>query len=69
MPTLWQWIKGYVRKVNVHVWRFPIGDLPVESEAISTWLVKLYEEKDALLDTCYCTGVFPAKLPEYGPLP
>jgi 1-acyl-sn-glycerol-3-phosphate acyltransferase len=64
VPTLWQWIKGYVQKVNVHVRRFPIDDLPLESEAISTWLVKLYEDKDVLLDTYYRNGVFPSKLPE-----
>ena len=59
VPTLWQWIKGYVQRVNVHVRRFPMEDLPVGREAMSTWLVKLYEDKDALLDTYYRIGVFP----------
>ena len=64
VPTLWQWIKGYVRRVNVHVRRFLIDDLPEERDAISAWLVRLYEEKDALLDSFYRDGFFPTSLPE-----
>jgi len=63
VPTLWQWIKGYVRRVNVHVRRFIIDDLPAESDALTAWLVKLYEEKDALLESYYTKGVFPSGLP------
>ena len=63
VPTLWQWVKGYVYRVNVHVRRFPIDELPIESEAISTWLVKLFEQKDALLDYYYRNSVFPPNLP------
>ncbi len=63
VPTLWQWIKGYVHGVNVHVRRFLIEDLPGESDAISAWLMNLYKEKDALLDSYYRTGVFPRHLP------
>jgi hypothetical protein len=64
VPTLWQWIKGYVRRVNVHVRRFLIDDLPEERDAISAWLVRLYEEKDALLDSFYRDGFFPTSFPE-----
>jgi len=60
VPTLWQWIKGYVREVHVHVRRTPFGEMPRGEAALSDWLLQRYQEKDALLDAYYRDGVFPA---------
>jgi len=59
VPTLWQWIKGYVRRVHVDARRFPAGDLPEDSEALAAWVLKRYEEKDRKLDVYYKQGSFP----------
>jgi hypothetical protein len=59
VPTLWQWIKGYVRRVHLHVRRYPVESLPVEEEPLSAWLVERFEEKDRLLESYYRSGSFP----------
>ena len=56
-PTLWQWAKGYVRRVHLHVRRFPRGDLPQTDEELAQWLYTRYQEKDALLARYYESGV------------
>lgn len=59
VPTLWQWIKGYVRKVHLNVRRYAIDVLPESGEDLSDWLIKRFEEKDLLLDSYYSNRVFP----------
>jgi 1-acyl-sn-glycerol-3-phosphate acyltransferase len=59
VPTLWQWIKGYVRQVHLHVRRYPVESLPVEEEPLSAWLVERFEEKDRLLESYYRSGSCP----------
>ena len=63
VPSLWQWINGHVRQVNLHVRRFAIDEMPEESDALTEWLMKCFEEKDGLLDYCYHHGVFPPPPP------
>ena len=60
VPTLWQFTQGRTKLVNLHVRRFPIADLPQDEEALSDWLLKLYAEKDELMDAFYRLGEFPA---------
>ncbi len=60
VPTLWQWVKGYVHEVHVHVRRFPIEEMPGGEAELAGWLINCYEEKDALLDAHYRDGAFPA---------
>ncbi len=62
VPTLWQWIKGYVRKVHLDVRRYAIETMPEDAEALSDWLIKRFEEKDRLLDYYYRNSVFPTTL-------
>ena len=62
VPTLWQWIKGYVRKVHLNVRRYAIDGLPESSEDLSRWLIKRFEEKDRLLDSYYTHRVFPSAM-------
>lgn len=61
LPTMWQWIKGYVQRVHMHVRRFEIKDLPFDDESLTRWLYKCFQEKDALLDCYYKQGSFPSK--------
>ncbi len=58
VPTLGQWIKGYVRRVHVHVRRFPMEEMPREEGEIAAWLINRYQEKDDLLDAFYREGSF-----------
>ncbi|EKD41275.1 MAG: hypothetical protein ACD_73C00783G0003 [uncultured bacterium] len=60
LPTVWQWFKGEVKSVHLHVRRFSIDDLPVGEEALSKWLIQLFGEKDELLAGFYKNGFFPS---------
>jgi len=59
VPTLWQWCRGDVQRVALHVRRFPIESLPVSEEELGAWLKERWREKDALLDHYYEHGVWP----------
>ncbi len=59
VPTLWQWIKGYVREVHLNVQRFAIDEMPEDGKSLSDWLIRRFEEKDRLLDYYYSNKVFP----------
>ena len=59
VPSLWQYIKGLVKRVHVHVRRFEIESLPESEDDLRQWLHDRWEEKDDLLDHFYATGAFP----------
>jgi 1-acyl-sn-glycerol-3-phosphate acyltransferase len=59
VPTLWQYIKGSVNRIHVHVRRFEIDELPHLDADIRQWLMDRFVEKDRLLDFFYAHGVFP----------
>jgi 1-acyl-sn-glycerol-3-phosphate acyltransferase len=60
VPTLWQYITGSVKRIHVHVRRFPIESLPRLEHELRDWLIDCYREKDALLEHYYAHGAFPA---------
>lgn len=60
VPTLWQYIKGYVRVAHLHVRRFPMADVPEEPQALAAWLVARFRAKDELLEGFYQHGHFAA---------
>ncbi len=60
VPTLWQYIKGSVRRIHLHVRRFPVDELPALEEELAAWLRQRFAEKDRLLAHFYATGSFPA---------
>ncbi len=62
-PSLWQWAKGYVRRVHLHVRRFPRSELPQSDEELVEWLYARYQEKDALLARYYESGVLESAAP------
>lgn len=39
---------------------YPIKEVPLEAEALTEWLYKRFEEKEALLAHFYQTGLFPS---------
>jgi 1-acyl-sn-glycerol-3-phosphate acyltransferase len=61
VPTLWQHITGQVKKIHVHVRRFPIDELPKIEADLKQWLLDRFYEKDALLEGYYETGTFPSE--------
>jgi len=64
VPTLWQYIRGSVDRIHVHIRRFPVEELSHIDEDLRQWLLELWVEKDALLDYFYKNGVFPQELSE-----
>ena len=64
VPTIWQWIKGYVREVNLHVRRYPIESLPSGETELSSWLMERFRQKDELLEVYYAEGRWGSILPE-----
>jgi 1-acyl-sn-glycerol-3-phosphate acyltransferase len=59
VPSLWQYLKGLVQRIHVHVRRFPIEELPQSADDLRLWLLTRWEEKNELLDHYYETGAFP----------
>jgi 1-acyl-sn-glycerol-3-phosphate acyltransferase len=59
IPSLWQYLKGLVRRIHVHVRRFPIEELPQSADDLRRWLLARWDEKNDLLDSYYETGTFP----------
>jgi len=59
VPTLWQYITGSVKRIHVHVRRFPIETLPQLEDELRDWLINRYREKDSLLEHYYAHGEFP----------
>jgi 1-acyl-sn-glycerol-3-phosphate acyltransferase len=62
IPTLWQYIKGLVQRIHVHVRRFEIDSLPESADGLRHWLLDRWQEKDELLNYFYETGGFPETL-------
>jgi len=58
VPTVWQWAKGYVKRVHLHVRRFPIDEVPEDEAALVDWLMKRFQEKDDRLDAFYRDQTF-----------
>lgn len=56
LPSLWQWAKGEMREVHLHVRRYAVADLPAGPEALADWLRARFVEKDARLDHFYAAG-------------
>jgi 1-acyl-sn-glycerol-3-phosphate acyltransferase len=59
VPTLWQHFTGAVKKVHLHVRRFPAEELPTLESELADWLDARFAEKDQLLEYFYQHGAFP----------
>ncbi|XP_063648563.1 acyl-CoA:lysophosphatidylglycerol acyltransferase 1 isoform X1 [Pan troglodytes] len=55
------WILGYRKPTvtHVHYRIFPIKDVPLETDDLTTWLYQRFVEKEDLLSHFYETGAFP----------
>ncbi len=58
VPTLWQLALGRLRRIHLHVRRFPIETLPATRDELSAWLLERFREKDELLEQFYQVGSF-----------
>lgn len=56
LPTLWQWAKGEMREVHLHVRRYAVDELPAAPDALADWLRDRFVEKDERLDRFYAAG-------------
>ena len=59
VPSLWQWCRGDVKRVELHVRRFPIEEIPQDEEELGQWLKQRWREKDELLAHYYEHGEWP----------
>jgi len=64
IPSLWQFIKGHVKQVHLHVRRYDIKQMPEEPTQLSEWIIERYREKDQLLAYFHQHGHFPGELLE-----
>lgn len=60
-PTLYDCFAGNVRRIDIHVRRYPIDTLPEDEEALAAWANERFQEKDALLAHFKAHGAFPGE--------
>lgn len=58
IPNLWQFLKGRLREVHIHVRRFPMSQLPQGEKELSSWLIARFVEKDHSMRAFRETGSF-----------
>lgn len=58
-PSLFACFAGDVKRLDLHVRRFDAASLPQEEEALASWAVDRFREKDELLEARRTTGSFP----------
>ncbi|XP_073075963.1 1-acyl-sn-glycerol-3-phosphate acyltransferase delta isoform X4 [Manis javanica] len=58
-PTLLGVLNGKKYHADLYVRRIPLEEVPEDEDRCSTWLHKLYQEKDAFQEEYYRTGTFP----------
>jgi len=69
VPTLSQYVRGFVRQAHLHVRRYPAAELPTGTDELSAWLHERYREKDELLEHFFREKRFPAQAPTRRPSP
>lgn len=58
-PSFWQFVSRQGGDINVHMRRFALKDLPTNESELTAWCLKMWEEKDELMETFKKTGSFP----------
>lgn len=61
VPSLMDCFTGEVSRVDLHVKRTPIGDMPRTEEELTAWAHRCFEEKDRLLAYHAEHGAFPGE--------
>jgi 1-acyl-sn-glycerol-3-phosphate acyltransferase len=67
IPTLMDCFSGTVRRIDVHLRRYPTADLPTDEAALTEWIRRRFEEKDDLLEQHRTQGSFPGDV-QSGPV-
>ncbi len=58
-PTLVNCFEARVERIDVHVRRYPIAELPQDDEALAAWAMARFREKDELMAAFARDGRFP----------
>jgi len=58
VPSIWQYVCGYIKTAHVHVRRYPASELLKDHGELANWLEDRFYEKDELLDNFYKNGKF-----------
>ncbi len=58
IPSLWDFMSGYLPTVHINVIRIPIDEVPTDEKVLAAWLVDRFKRKDELLTRLYQTGSF-----------
>lgn len=46
-------------KIHMHIRRYTIADIPKDPKEVEAWCLKLYQDKDAMLEQFFKVGAFP----------
>ncbi|MBL0312753.1 MAG: acyltransferase [Holophagaceae bacterium] len=57
---LWEILMGNPRNIYLYVRRFPVAGLPSDDRELAEWAIRLFAEKDRLIEQFRETGAFPA---------
>ena len=60
-PGLSTLLAGKRFRVDVHMQRFPVSEIPEDEEGSSEWCMSAYSRMDKVLDHHNKNGVFPGK--------
>ncbi|MEM9114826.1 MAG: lysophospholipid acyltransferase family protein [Myxococcota bacterium] len=59
VPGLVDCFAGKPRRIDIHVRRYPVSELPTDEEELTRWTYERFQEKDALLQAHREQGAFP----------
>ncbi|MCA9548494.1 MAG: acyltransferase [Myxococcales bacterium] len=57
-PSLANCFAGEVKRVEIHVRRYPVAELPTDDEALSEWVFARFREKDRLMEAFEAAQAF-----------
>ncbi|PNF37469.1 1-acyl-sn-glycerol-3-phosphate acyltransferase gamma [Cryptotermes secundus] len=57
-PTMTDLLLGKRVQAHLYIGRIPLDQVPVEEETSAQWLYQLYQKKDRMSDSFFCTGDF-----------
>jgi 1-acyl-sn-glycerol-3-phosphate acyltransferase len=61
IPTMWQLFRGEVMRIDIHVHRTAIENLPASENELNQWVFDRYAKKDELLTHCRRYKEFPTQ--------
>ena len=61
-PSLVNCFAGDVRRLDMHIRRYPRAALPTNEDALAEWALVRFREKDELIEQFKITGAFPGRV-------